>query len=178
MLIINIGIEMRQVLFLIIVFCSQSIWAECYVEELAAEQNFINCMAVAEQGDADAQYIVANMYSSGQGADKDERKAVDWYRKSADQDNDLAQYGLGIMYEYGLGGLNKDANEAYEWYRRAADNGNYFAQNKLGLIMPKQETHEGHDMADNMDLEADPFNPHDEDTLFERFWDWLLGTEK
>ena len=169
---------MRQIIFLIIVFCSHTAWAECYEEGLSTEQNFLNCMKVAEQGDADAQYIVANMYNNGEGVDKDEPKAVVWYLKSADQDNDLAQYGLGVMYEYGLGGLAKDANEAYEWYRRAADNGNYFAQNKLGLIKPKQGEYETQELSENIDSETEPYSPYDEDSLFERFWDWLLGTEK
>ena len=167
---------MRHIIFLVFVFCSQSVWAGCYVNEQTDEENFVNCKADAEQGDSDAQYIVANMYNSGLGVDKDEKQAVSWYQKSADQNNDLAQYGLGVMHEFGLGGLKQDADEAYKWYQRAAGNGNYFAQNKLGIVELKEDTYKRDVMPDT--AESESYSSDDNDNIFERFWDWLLGIKK
>ena len=34
---------------------------------------------------------------------QDYKKAVEWYRKSAEQNDSRGQYALGKMFEYGLG---------------------------------------------------------------------------
>ncbi len=40
---------------------------------------------LAKQGDADAQYNLVIMYSSGEGVPQDYAEAVRWYRKAAEQ---------------------------------------------------------------------------------------------
>jgi len=124
----------KFLLVLLSMLISTSVLASCYDEFAEDEDNFISCKAAAESGDSNAQYILANLYNNGQGVEFDDQLAVEWYKKSAEQNNDLAQYSLGIMYEFGEGDLDQDEQEAKKWYRLAADNGNYFAQNKLGLI--------------------------------------------
>ena len=76
------------------------------------------------------------MYRCGQGVPKDEKKAVEWYRKSAMQDNAHAQNDLGIMYANGLG-VAMDQVEAVNWYRRAAEKWHADAQNNLGWMYAK-----------------------------------------
>ncbi len=39
------------------------------------------------------------MYENGEGVAKDDKQAVYWYRKAADQGYASAQYNLGLMYE-------------------------------------------------------------------------------
>ncbi len=127
--------------FLLAAMCivvSSVVSANCYDEFAEDIENFHSCQAAAEQGDATAQYVLATLYNNGQGVEKNSQKAVEWYQKSADQNNDLAQYSLGIMYEFGDEGLDKNEQEAQKWYRLAANNGNYFAQNKLGLVDVKE----------------------------------------
>ena len=67
------------------------------------------------------------MYYFG-GVAKDDRQAVYWYRKAADQGNANAQYNLGVMYENGEG-VAKDDKQAVYWYRKAADQGNSHGSN-------------------------------------------------
>ncbi len=51
----------------------------------------------------------------------------------ANQGNPLAQYNLGVMYEFGQGIAANDS-QAVAWYRRAADQGDADAQHALGLM--------------------------------------------
>lgn len=48
----------------------------------------------------------------------DYKKALKWYRRSADLGSDWAMYSLGEMYEKGKG-VEPDAEKAIEWYRKA-----------------------------------------------------------
>lgn len=124
----------KILLAIVSVVFSSFVAANCYDEFASDLENFTTCSAQAEQGEATAQYVLATLYNNGQGVEKNSQKAVEWYRKSAEQNNDLAQYSLGVMYEFGDVGLEKNQEEAKKWYTLAAENGNYFAQNKLGMI--------------------------------------------
>ena len=61
-------------------------------------------------------------WGMGMGVEKDSAKAVEWYRKAAEQGLDSAQYHLGRCYEGGHG-VTKDLTKAAEWYQKAADKG-------------------------------------------------------
>ena len=87
---------------------------------------------LAEQGDADAQFILGYMYNKGEGVAENDAEAVKWYRKAADQGYAEAQNNLGAMYDKGYGVAENDA-EAAKWYRKAADQGHADAQYNLGL---------------------------------------------
>ena len=73
------------------------------------------------------------MYYYGEGVPKDFAAAAQWFRKAADQGNDVAQAELGVMYYYGEG-VPKDFAAAAQWYRKAADQGNDTAQDRLGYM--------------------------------------------
>lgn len=45
----------------------------------------------ADQGDAIAQYALAGCYYNGDGVEQDDAKAVEWWRKAADQGFELAK---------------------------------------------------------------------------------------
>ncbi len=79
------------------------------------------------------------MYEKGKGVALDDRQAVYWYRKAADQGDADAQYNLGLMYGKGKG-VAKDYKQAVYWYRKAADQGQFAsAQTNLGngIILEK-----------------------------------------
>ena len=59
-----------------------------------------------------------------------EKRAVKWYRKSAEEELAVAQYNLGMMYENGQG-VPKDESEAVKWYRKSAKHGNAIAKSAL-----------------------------------------------
>jgi TPR repeat protein len=67
---------------------------------------------------------------------KDEKEAVKWYTKAAEQGDAWAQSNLGFCYEKGTG-VAKDEKEAVKWYTKAAEQGNARAQNNLGFCYEK-----------------------------------------
>ncbi|MDD6005961.1 MAG: Sel1-like repeat-containing protein kinase family protein, partial [Bacteroidales bacterium] len=87
--------------------------------------------AIIESDNAEYQFAQGEAYYYGKGVEKDEIKAVEWYRKAAEQGYAPAQNSLGICYELGRG-VEQDYAEAVEWYRKAAVQGYAFAQVNLG----------------------------------------------
>lgn len=80
----------------------------------------------ARQGNAEAQFQLANMYAYGlaeaaRGEDAD-RQAAQWYFEAARQGHADAQYSLGILFLTGKG-VVQNAQEADKWVRRAAEQG-------------------------------------------------------
>ena len=88
---------------------------------------------LAEQGNAGAQYYLAQMYRRGDGVLQDYKTAVKWYRLAAEQGDAVAQYNLALMYANGAGVL-QDYKTAVKWYRLAAEQGDAEAQTNLGLM--------------------------------------------
>lgn len=73
----------------------------------------------ADQGDAEAQYYVGQIYEQGLGTDPDYAKAAFWYEKAAAQNHRAAQISLGNLYEQGLG-VPADPTTALKWYRKGS----------------------------------------------------------
>ncbi len=92
--------------------------------------------ALAEQGDAAAQFKVGLIYYKGQGVPPDYPEALNWFKKAALQGHPMAQYNAGYMYEKGEG-TPQDYVEAAKYYRRAAERGNQLAQYNLGYMYEK-----------------------------------------
>ena len=78
--------------------------------------------ALAEQGNATAQYDLGTMYRTGKGAAQDYKSAVKWWELSAGKGYTDAQWALGNMYEEGRG-LLQDYKMAHMWYNIAAASG-------------------------------------------------------
>lgn len=85
----------------------------------------------AQQGDADGQCYLGNMYEEGDGVPRDYAEAVKWYRKAADQGNTTGQCELGGMYFMGRG-VSQNYVEAMKWYSKAAERGNATAMRNIG----------------------------------------------
>ncbi len=56
------------------------------------------------------------------------------WRELADAGNVKAQYGLGVLYERGLGDIPRNYGRAAHWYARAAGEGHPAARNNLALM--------------------------------------------
>ncbi len=93
---------------------SPSVRAQQPVSELPLDE----LRALAEQGDASAQYNLGVMYADGEGVPQDDTEAGRWYRLAADQGVADAQYNLGVMYGTGQG-VPQDYVEAHIWYNLA-----------------------------------------------------------
>jgi len=89
-------------------------------------------MKLANEGDADAAYSLANAYRNGQGVTKDPVQGAKWMLEAAEKGNVDAQFQIGYMYSVGEGVQQNDA-EAVKWYRKAADAGDSWGQNNLGI---------------------------------------------
>jgi len=61
-------------------------------------------------------------------------KAMSEWQGAADKGDPEAEFGLGSLYEQGLGGLAQDYKRAGFWYSKAADQGNTEALYRLALI--------------------------------------------
>ena len=105
----------------------------------------------AEQGFAEAQFVLGLMYDSGMGVPEEEAErdfrfgllvfglsvprdaaeAVRWFRMAAEQGHIEAQFRLGRMYDFGMS-VPEDNAEAVRWYRMAAEQGNARAQLRFG----------------------------------------------
>ncbi len=92
-----------------------------------------DCRVRAEQGDAKAQNCLGGMYDTGQGAPRDYKEAVKWYRKAAEQGHAKAQYNLGVKYRAGEG-VSQDYKESFKWFRKAAEQGCDLAQSAVAEV--------------------------------------------
>ncbi len=89
---------------------------------LALSERIRSQRALAERGDAKAQFALGEHYRTGSGVAVDPAKARQWYLRAADQGFAKAQYRLGRFYENGVG-VNQDFQRAAEWYALAAEIG-------------------------------------------------------
>ena len=62
---------------------------------------------LAEQGNADAQHNLGQMYRSGQGVVKNHKEASKWFSKAAEKGHASAQYYFGVMYAGGQGVVHR-----------------------------------------------------------------------
>ncbi len=124
------------VVVLVIAFCASAVsWhiyrAKARLQE--ANNEMMETRALAEKGDAGAEYRLGSMYGVGRGVTKDYAAALHWYRVAAEKGDPRAEYGVGYMYDTGTG-VQKDASEAVSWYQRAADQNDRKAQYALAAM--------------------------------------------
>ena len=74
----------------------------------------------AEQGNAEAQYILGVFYATGEGVKKDLLRAGAWYLKSAEQGHAWAQCDLGFCYYEGEG-IRKDVEKAMNIWKSSCE---------------------------------------------------------
>jgi len=81
---------------------------------------FPHFKTAAEQGDAEAQYRLAECYAKAKGVERDYEKAFGWNMKSAEQGYPLARLCVGFYYEGGIG-VRRNAAEAEKWIKESFD---------------------------------------------------------
>jgi TPR repeat protein len=92
------------------------------------------CKKSAEQDYGPAQYETALSLQTGQGTQKDPSAALDYYRKASLQSVPQAQYALGMMYEFGEGGVKKSYYQARTLYMWASGKGYSPASWRVGVL--------------------------------------------
>ncbi len=89
--------------------------------------------AMAEQGNARAQFFLGEMYLNGSGVPRDYALAFKWASAAAEQRDPDAQYTLGGMYESGKG-VPQDYVQARMWYGLSASSGDEQAIRKKAAL--------------------------------------------
>lgn len=90
----------------------------------------------AEQGNADAQFILGCAYADGEDVPQDFQEAARWYRLAAEQGDVSAQCNLGRAYADG-NGVPQDYAQAYAWFNIAAVQGDDNAAKTRTALMTK-----------------------------------------
>lgn len=100
-------------------------------------------VALADKGDAEAQYHVGMMYNNGIGTQQDPRQAFAWFQKATASNDPLGAYKLGCYYDGQFAGVvASDSNEALKYKLIAAKAGYALAQNDVAVHYAKQENFE------------------------------------
>jgi TPR repeat protein len=110
----------------------------------ASDADTFNAMvALANKGDAEAQYHVGMMYNNGIGTQRDPRQAFEGFQKAAAANDPLGAYKLGCYYDgQGAGVVAQDANEALKYKLVAAKAGYSLAQHDVALLYGRQDNAE------------------------------------
>ncbi len=103
-------------------------------DTVAGRQALADLRALAEQGDAQAQYRLGFVYDRGMGTPPHPDQALKWYRAAAEQGHARAQYELGRIYRKGEY-APRDATEAQRWFRMAAEQEIAGAQYSLAVML-------------------------------------------
>ena len=116
------------------------------------ESCFDDLVARAEEGDADAQFLLGEFYNSEGGVGVYE--IAEWFTKAANQNHAQAQLALGLLYLEWL--PDEDYREkAQYWIEKAAQSGCEAAVKVLAELGPTDEDMDGTALL----VEADEGNP-------------------
>lgn len=99
--------------------------------EIEFQDELDKWMLRAYEGDRDAQFKVAMLFTNQQFQRPDLEQAVYWYKQAARQGHMLAQYNLGHQYLTGSGVKRNEAT-AMQWWLKAASQEHALAQFNIG----------------------------------------------
>ena len=111
---------------IITALCASTLFSGCAIPRSPEEHLF---RAEAERGNAKAQHNLGVALAGW-----DNKEAIFWWRKAAEQGLAQSQFNLGWAYDHGGKGVERDSAQAVLWYRKAAEQGYDAAQTNLGLL--------------------------------------------
>lgn len=91
---------------------------------------------VAQEGEAQAQFILGFMHQNGKGVPTDAEKGTALIRQSAEQGYAYAQFALGSSYRFGIG-VEQDLLDAHHWLLLAEHNG-YDPARQIRMVIEAQ----------------------------------------
>jgi len=109
-------------------------------------------LPAAQAGNADAEELIGVMYAMGLGVERDDRRAFEWYLRSAMKGHPGAQSGVGWYYEIGRGMPAPDLVRAYMWYVLSAIVGDpdaAISQEEIVKKMTKKQIEDAHILIDD-----------------------------
>ena len=87
-----------------------------------------------ERSDSEAQNCVGYCYETETGVKSDKNKAEEWYLKSAQQNNSIAEYNLGCLYQF-----RRNNEKSKFYYFNSSKKGNACSQYLLGYIYEEEQ---------------------------------------
>ncbi len=87
----------------------------------------------AEEGDAAALTLIAELYANGLGVPQNAERAASWYQLASDRGDRLATFELGMRYQEGVG-VERDRTRAAELFAKAAEAGYIPAKYNMALL--------------------------------------------
>lgn len=93
---------------------------------------------LAEDNNAEAQFVLGCFYYKGEGVSQDKARAIAYFTKAANQDHAKSQFNLAQCYNNG-DGIAKDEEKANIWYKKAIESGYVLPKSileKLDLSKP------------------------------------------
>jgi len=109
-------------------------------------------LPAAQAGNADAEELIGVMYAMGLGVERDDRRAFEWYLRSAMKGHPGAQSGVGWYYEVGRGMPAPDLVRAYMWYVLSAIGGDpdaAISQEEVVKKMTREQIEKAHILIDD-----------------------------
>lgn len=106
----------------------------------------------ANAGNADAEELIGILYAMGLGVERDDRRAFEWYLRSAMKGHAGAQSGIGWYYEVGRGQPEIDLVRAYMWYTLSAIGGDpdaLISQEEIVKKMDQQQIDDALELVDD-----------------------------
>ena len=103
------------------------------MNESNKQDKFLMLKEKADNGDAESQLKVGEMYEDGLGVEQSYINAFKYYMLASEQDINEAHNYIGLLYQDGLG-VEKNFIEAAKYFKKAANNGYKYANNNLGFL--------------------------------------------
>ena len=82
---------------------------------------------------SETMYNTGVFYADGLGVKQDHKKALYWFKKSAERGDDIAMFRLALIYSDGLG-VTANLQESLDWLKRAVVAGNLDAKVLLAQV--------------------------------------------
>lgn len=109
------------------------------------DQYIKNLTVLSNSGHAQAQFTLAGIYVNNKIAEI-VKKGVNLYHTSAEKGFVGSQTSLGLIYEFGLHGVDKNLKKSFKWYLLAAQQGEPISQYQVSRMLL-----DGRGVAENRD---------------------------
>src|ERR1041384_248191 len=93
-----------------------------------------NYEKASESGYVSALNNLAVLYEKADGVDRDDKRAIELFKRGADQGHPLAMYNLAMHYRNGYG-VRRSLSQAAEYFSKAADAGYVSAMVERGRAL-------------------------------------------
>ncbi|MCR4598235.1 MAG: toll/interleukin-1 receptor domain-containing protein [Acetatifactor sp.] len=110
-----------------------------YEKDKAYEKAFPCFEKAAYLEYANAQKALGVYYENGWGVTKDEKKAVEWYRKGAENNQSYCFEKVAQIYYFGQLSTEKNVDEAFAWAKKGAESGNAYCMYLVGCMYKNAE---------------------------------------